>query len=169
MARYAAPDRNGCSSPVAVRPPSGNTKSGIPLAQRLHRPAQARERGVRILNINRHLPRSPQIPADQRPPPQIFLRQDAELKGQRGKNHGRVHVGGVVRRIDGDGVLAKFSSPSTFNLDSEIRTALRAHNRAMRCCARPFLSTNETTSAVVRKPPSPATTAGACSTFVRQR
>jgi hypothetical protein len=65
--------------------------------------------------------------------------------------------------------LRRFSTPSTFNLDSETSTPLRAQIRAIRCCTRPFLSTSETASAAIPQTAVTRKSTGACSKFVRQR
>ncbi len=156
IARYAAPERNGRSSPFGVRPPSGKTNSGMPARKRLHRSAQARERGVRIRDVDGHLAGALQIPADQRPLPQIFLGQNAELEGQRGKDHRRVHVRSVVGRVHGDWMLAQVLRALHFQLRQRNphrgcapRTARCGVARGLFCPpARPAAQRG-------RKPPSP--------------
>jgi hypothetical protein len=93
-------------------------------AQSLDGATQTRKRGVGIFSVDWHLPRALQEPADEWPFPQRFLGQNAELKGQRGKDDGRVHVGGVVGGVNGDRMFAKILA--TTNLEPAPRCAKAA-------------------------------------------
>ena len=67
-------------------------------------------------------------------------------KGSGGEDHGHIHVGGVVAGVDGGRAPAQILRANTLSLEPEFQTQARAQKRAMRCCALPFLSTNETRS-----------------------
>ena len=101
--------------------------------------------------------------------PQFLLRQNAELKGQRRKNHRRVHVGGVVRGIHRHPVLAQiFRSLHLQPRKRRPHTAPRPQPRNPMLSPPLFIHQRDA-SAVSPHAAVTSASSGAWNAFVRQR
>jgi len=107
IARYAAPDRKFCSSPVGVRPPSGKTNSGIPARSALTAIPRLESvaRGL-LVSIGICPDLSKYHPMNAIGQSSFFARM-RNWKGSEAKDDRRIHVRGMVGGVDGHRALAQ--------------------------------------------------------------
>src|ERR1035437_3738228 len=169
MARYAAPERNGFSEPVAVRPPSGKTNSGVP-DRSAFTPTPRLDIVACGLAVSMGI-----CPDRSRYQPMNAIGHNSFLARMRNWKGSVAKIAGVsMYEVWFDaktaaGWLCRFSIPRTVIVQPVPHTTARAQNLAIRCCRRPFLSPNEPSSDSEPQIAGTTVRIGIFIRFVRQR